>query len=263
MKTTNLWMEMTWPEIEQAIKHERILIFVVGSIEQHGPHLPTGVDAYLPMVIAEKVANRVTGVVAPCTNYGYKSLLRAGGGPYFTGTVGLRGTTLIAMVQDILESFIRQGWKKIVVLDWHLENVPFVFEGVDEAIRELACGNDVKIIKIDNPNGIGVATEPGLEKDLFGEDFPGWAVEHASIWETSAMMAALPDLVRKGLVIDGTPPQPFDYDVLPAPLHGAPGSGVFWKASQASQQKGERILSAVIEGITRVILKEFPEDQNG
>ncbi len=250
-------MDMTWLEVQQAIASQRVLIFCVGSIEQHGPHLPLGVDAYLPMEIAGRVARLVGGVVAPCTNYGYKSLLRAGGGPHFAGSVGLRGASLIALVKDIMENFIQQGWRRIVVLDWHLENVPFVFEGVDEAIRSTRAEDSVKVVKIDNPNGLGVKQDPGLEEFLFGKDFPGWAVEHASIWETSAMLAAFPGLVRRDQIVDGRPPEPFDYDVLPAPKGGAPASGIFWKASLSSQEKGERILQAVTQGIAAVIEKEF------
>jgi creatinine amidohydrolase len=169
-------MDMTWPEVRQAIAEQRILIFCVGSVEQHGSHLPLGGDAYLPMEIAARVAKRVGAVVAPCTNYGYKSLLRAGGGPHFVGSVGVKGTTLIALVKDIMEEFIRQGWRRILVLDWHLENVPFVFEGVDEAVRAANLGDELKVVKINNPNGLGVATSPGMEKYLFGDDFPGWGV---------------------------------------------------------------------------------------
>ncbi len=257
MQPTILWMEMTWPELKQAAADRRILFFVVGSVEQHGPHLPTGVDAFLPMAIAERAARRVNGVVAPCASYGYKSLLRAGGGPHFPGSIGLRGATVIAMVADIMSQLIQQGWRRIVVLDWHLENVPFVFEGVDEAVRGSGCAEELKVVKIDNPNGLGVSTQPGLMADLFGEDFPGWAVEHASIWETSAMLAAFPELVREDRIEDGTPPQPFDYDVLPSPKDGAPASGIFWKATRASREKGERILSAVVDGIVAVIEKEF------
>ncbi len=250
-------MEMTWLEVQQAIASQRILIFCVGSIEQHGPHLPLGVDAYLPMEIAARVARQVGGVVAPCTNYGYKSLLRAGGGPQFVGSVGLRGASLIALVKDIMENFIQQGWRRIVVLDWHLENVPFVFEGVDEAIRSTHAEDSVKVVKIDNPNGLGVKQDPELEEFLFGKDFPGWAVEHASIWETSAMLAAFPALVRRDQIVDGRPPEPFDYDVLPAPKGAAPESGIFWKASLSSEEKGKRILQAVTQGIAAVIKKEF------
>jgi creatinine amidohydrolase len=250
-------MDMTWPEIQQAAKQNKVLIFVVGAVEQHGPALPTSVDALLPMEIAERVAKRIDGIVAPCTNYGYKSLLRAGGGPHFPGSIGLRGATVISMVNDIITQFIQQGWRRIVVLDWHLENVPFVFEGVDEAIR--AAGNiyNLKVVKIDNPNGLGVAAQPGLQEELFGTDFPGWMVEHAAIWETSAMLAAFPDKVKFEKIIDGYPPQPADYDVLPAPRDGAPASGVFWKATRASRDKGEQILSSVTDGIVQVIKNEF------
>ncbi len=257
MEDTIFLMEMTWPEVQQAIASQKILFFCVGSIEQHGPHLPLGVDAYLPMEIAARVAKRIGGVVAPCTNYGYKSLLRAGGGPHFVGSVGLRGATLIVLVKDILENYILQGWRRIVVLDWHLENVAFVYEGVDEAIHESGVGDALKVVKIDNPNGLGVKHDPGLENYLFGDDFPGWAVEHASIWETSAMLAAFPGLVRKDKIADGRPPEPFDYDVLPAPRAGAPESGIFWKASLSSEEKGLRILEAVTQGIIKVIEKEF------
>ncbi len=257
MPSNVLWLKMTWPELKQAAIDQRVLLFVVGSVEQHGPHLPTGVDFYLPLAIAERVARRVNGVVAPGCTYGYKSLLRAGGGPYFPGSIGLKGATVISMVSEIVGQFIQQGWRRIVVLDWHLENVPFVFEGVDEAVRACGCGDDLKIVKIDNPNGLGVSTQPGLMEDLFGADFPGWAVEHAAIWETSAMLAAYPELVHEDLIVDGRPPQPFDYDVLPTPKDGAPESGVFWKATRASKEKGERILDAVTEGIVRVIEKEF------
>ncbi len=257
MANTVYLMEMTWPEAARAIEEQRLLLFCVGTIEQHGPHLPLGVDAYLPMEIAARVARRVGGVVAPCTNYGYKSLLRAGGGPHFPGSTGLRGATLIALVKDLMDSFIAQGWRHFLVLDWHLENLPFVYEGIDEAVREANLGDALKIVRIDNPNGLGVATQPGMEAYLFGDDFPGWAVEHASIWETSAMLAAFPELVRQDLIADGQPPQPFDYDILPVPAGAAPQSGIFWKASLSSQAKGERILEAVTDGIVQVIQKEF------
>lgn len=252
-----LWLEMTWPEIQQAIAQNKVLLFVVGAVEQHGPALPTSVDILLPMAIAKRVAEQVNGVVAPCTNYGYKSLVRAGGGPHFPGSVGMRGTTLIAMVQDIMTEFIRQGWRRIVVLDWHLENVPFVYEGVDEALRNIGDIPGLKVVKMDNPNGLGIAAQPGLQDELFGLDFPGWAVEHAAIWETSAMLSAYADFVQKEKITDGSPPNPMDYDVLPVSRAAAPESGVFWKATRATREKGELILAAVTEGILTVIKREF------
>jgi creatinine amidohydrolase len=257
MKPTVFLKDMTWPEVQQAIQENRILIFAVGTMEQHGYHMPLGVDIYLPEEVARRVAEACGAVVAPVTQYGYKSLLRAGGGPHFPGSVGLRGATLITVVKDLMEGYLTMGWRRILVLDWHLENVPFVYEGVDEALRASGLGEAVKIVKIDNPNGLGVAAMPGLEAELFGDDFPGWAVEHAAIWETSAMLATRPDLVHPDRIVDGEPPAPFDYDVLPVPADAAPKSGVFWKATRASQEKGIKILEATTKGILQVINKEF------
>jgi len=59
----------------------------------------------------------------------------------------------------------------------------------------------LKVVKIDNQNGLGVKDDPGLVEYLFGSNFPGWVVEHAAIWETSGMMAAYTELVRKEAII--------------------------------------------------------------
>lgn len=249
--------EMTWPEVDQAVKARKILFFSVGSIEQHGFHLPLGVDTYLPREICNRVARRLDGVVAPSVNYGYKSLYRSGGGPHFPGSIGLSGSTLIAVVKDIFREFLNQGWRRFVVLDWHLENVPFVYEGIDEALRSWPDRDSVTVIKIDNPNGLTVKSDPGLMEFLFGDDFPGWDAEHAAIWETSAMLAAAPELVREDQVRDGTPPEPVDYEVLPTPPRGQQDTGVFWKASMASAEKGRRILETASEAIVGILEKEL------
>lgn len=150
MTGTNQFLEMISPEIQTAIDEKRVLIFCMGAVEPHGPHLPTGVDIYLPLEAARRAAERVGAVVAPCTNYGYKSLPRSGGGPGFAGSLNLRGTTTIAVVCDIFAEFIRHGWRNILVLEWHLENVAFVYEGIDEAIREASPVPRLKIVRIDD-----------------------------------------------------------------------------------------------------------------
>ena len=172
MKPTVFLKDMTWPEVQQAIQENRILIFAVGTMEQHGHHLPLGVDVYLPEEVARRVAEGCGAVVAPVTEYGYKSLLRAGGGPHFPGSIGLRGATLIAVVKDLIEGYLAMGWRRILVLDWHLENVPFVYEGVDEALRASGLGDAVKIVKIDNPNGLGRGCRARLGSRIIRRRFP-------------------------------------------------------------------------------------------
>lgn len=251
------FLEMTSPEIEQAIAEKRILIFYVGAVEQHGAHLPTGVDIYLPETLVRRTAEKIGAVVAPTTNYGYKSLLRSGGGPHFPGTVSLRGSTVIALVHDIFAEFIRHGWRRFLVIDWHLENIPFVYEGIDEAIREAGEVDGLKVVKVDNLVDPIFRIDPGLVDFVFGGEYQGMAVEHASAWETSLMLGTRPELVNMDKAVDGGLPQPWAYDVLPVPKDAAPASGVFWKATMASKEKGERLWAALDKAMLEIVEKEF------
>lgn len=71
------------------------------------------------------------------------------------------------------------------------------------------------------------------------------------------MMAAYPHLVQTEKLIDGHPPIPTDYDILPAPKDAAPKTGVFGKATASTREKGERILEAMTHGLIKVIEREF------
>jgi creatinine amidohydrolase len=257
MSDGKLYLEMTDPEIKKAISEKRILFFCVGAVEQHGAHTPTGVDIFLPMAVAQRAAAKVGGVVAPCTNYGYKSLLRSGGGPHFVGSVNLRGTTVIALVKDIISEFISHGWRRFVVLEWHLENCPFVYEGIDEAIRESNCKDEIKIVRIDNIVAPAFRNDPGIIDFVFGGDYKGMVVEHASTFETSLMLAVRPDLVQMDKAVDGSLPTPFEYDVLPVDKDAAPKSGVFDRATQATTEKGERLMNSIVDALIEIIEKEF------
>ena len=55
------------------------VIIPAGATEQHGPHMPLGVDAMLSRAIAEEVARKLGALVAPTLSYGYKSQPRSGG----------------------------------------------------------------------------------------------------------------------------------------------------------------------------------------
>ncbi len=78
--------EMTWVEIDKAAGENKPLIFVLGSVEQHGPHLPVGTDMFIPSEIMKLVADKVGALLAPVVPYGYKSKASSGGGEGFQGT---------------------------------------------------------------------------------------------------------------------------------------------------------------------------------
>ncbi len=128
----NVKMEnMTWQEF--AKKKDDVIILPIGATEQHGPHLPTCVDSVLAREFAYRVAEKINGVVAPTISYGYKSKPLSGGGPLFPGTIDLNGATLQALVMDILDEFVRDGFTKIFILSAHFENEAFIVENASPA----------------------------------------------------------------------------------------------------------------------------------
>jgi creatinine amidohydrolase len=92
---------MTWEEYRDAIG-ETFVILPVGSLEQHGPHLPLNTDVIIPWGMAVMVAEALGALVLPAIAYGYKSHPASGGGPSFPGTTSLDGATLTSLVRDIL-----------------------------------------------------------------------------------------------------------------------------------------------------------------
>ncbi len=78
-----LMQELTWPEFQARLRDE-IIMLPTGSLEQHGPHLPLGVDVVIPTGFALRTAEALgAGIVAPAVPYGYKSQPTSGGGPLF------------------------------------------------------------------------------------------------------------------------------------------------------------------------------------
>ncbi len=250
--------EMTWPEIAEAVREEKVLIFVVGAVEQHGPHLPVGVDSFIPEGVMRRVADKTGAILAPVMPYGFKSNPRSGGGEGFQGTYSLNGTTLIAVVRDILSAFMRKGFRNIFVLNWHYENVEFVHEGINLARDDSDAGGAAKFVVLDNPNAL---VDQAILDELFAGDFPGWDREHAAIFETSMMWAIRPDLVRADLIRDDEPEVVLPYSVYPPPSRTVPASGVLWHASKASRRLGLAACASMVDAIARILQQEFSGEQ--
>lgn len=250
-KKTVLMEEMTWYEYAERVKEEVVLL-PIGSTEQHGPHLPLGTDAMQIMHFSKLAAERIGGMVAPVLSYGYKSQPKSGGGPNFPGTTSLGAEALVCVVRDILKELIQHGAKKIWIMDGHYENAMFIGEAVDLALEE-SRAEDVKIIK-------NCFIEFLSEKDiewLFPKGFPGWALEHAAVLETSLMSYFRPDLVKMDRVVTDRAENLPPYDIYPVPKDIIPVSGVLADPSDASLEKGEYIVRRCLEEFERSARREF------
>jgi creatinine amidohydrolase len=260
VKTKELRMDslrmdhLSWIAYEKRVQDPNVIVLLpVGALEQHGPHLPLGTDALLAAAVAHSVAGRVGGIVAPPINYGYKSQPKCGGGQHFPGTTSLDGGTLAGLTCDIIAELARHGVRNVAVVSGHYENQWFLTEGIDLARRRVGADSPLRVMRLEYWDFL---TEATLAR-IFPDGFPGFALEHAAVIETSMMLHYFPDLVR----LDLLPQEPAadfpPYDMYPTCTHWVPSSGALSSAKGASAEKGVLMMEEVGARIAAALRKEF------
>ena len=109
------------------------------------------------------------------------------------------------------------------------------------------------------------ATFAGISEEvveaLFGDEFPGWDVEHAAVLETSILLHLRPDLVLMDRAVDDEAKRHPSYDVVPPPKDFVPESGALWKATRATTKKGEIVWVDIVTRITASIDFELGQER--
>jgi creatinine amidohydrolase len=110
--------DLNWFDVESYLKKDDRIMLVIGSCEQHG-YLSLLTDTKIPLAVAD-AASRQTGVlVAPEVNFGAS--------PYFLaypGTISLRIATLMDLIEDMVRSMYRHGFRRVLILNGHGGNEP-------------------------------------------------------------------------------------------------------------------------------------------
>ncbi|MEB3230382.1 MAG: creatininase family protein, partial [Leptolyngbyaceae bacterium] len=104
----------TWPEVEAYLRISNGIIIPTGSTEQHGPTGLIGTDAICAEAIAHGVGEQVKALVAPTINVGM-ALHHMD----FPGSISLKPTTLILVVQDYLTSLVKAGFRRFFFINGH------------------------------------------------------------------------------------------------------------------------------------------------
>lgn len=230
------------------------VVIPTGATEQHGPHMPLGVDAILSRDIAAAVAQRLGALVAPVFAYGYKSQPRSGGGDHRRGTTSLSATTLMHVVEDVAASFLDQGFKNVVVLNGHYENYQFIYEGIDRAIKHAqTSGSDGRGVLLSYWDFVDEQTL----QEVFPEGFLGWDIEHGGVLETSLMLLLHPEKVAMDRVVDHPPAKLTPYDIFPEDPARTPASGCLSSAVDASAAKGQLLFDAVVGAVADALTMEL------
>jgi len=168
--------ELTDPEIGVALARSPRVILPMGSVEQHGPHLPTGTDFFAATAIALAVAEHLDALVLPLCPLGVTPMHMP-----FPGTVSLRPQTLQDVVTDIGGSLVRHGCREFIVLNWHEGNIPALALAAEYLHREL----DLAVV---------VVQACYVAEERFGAQAGG--LTHGGKIEAWSVLGCRPDLVH-------------------------------------------------------------------
>ncbi len=176
-----LLADLSWEEIQEYLAHEDRLIFSLGATEQHGRHLGLGCDYLLADAIATETGARTGIAVAPPLAYGMSHHHLK-----FAGTLSLRPVTLIAVLEDLLRSMYRHGFRRVLIVNGHGGNAAAISSALQVVTNEL--------------DGLRVKeftwwTEPVILKMV--DDYAGpQQGTHSSPVETAFMLGVRPQGVK-------------------------------------------------------------------
>jgi len=168
--------ELTDPEIAAALARSPRVVLPMGSVEQHGPHLPTGTDFFAAVAIALQVAERIDALVLPLCPLGVTPMHMP-----FPGTVSLRPQTLQDVVADIGSSLAAHGCREFVILNWHEGNIPSLALVAERLHRDMGLA-------------VVVVQACYVAEERFGPRAGG--LTHGGKIETWSVLASRPDLVH-------------------------------------------------------------------
>lgn len=224
------------PDLRKIIKTKKqVAMIPVGSLEQHGPHLPVSTDSDIVTEVAKRVAKKCSLLLLPTVMYGV-SFEHA---PFFN--LSVTSTTLQNQLVDICRSLAENKISRIIILNGHHGNQE-ALSGIAEKISKTSRGRS-KVFVISYWHHMS-------------QEF-----DHAGFVETSLMLAVSSKvrmgLARKGLVVDKMPPRQKSKISKLASTHfiRATKTGVWGDPTKATRKDGRIILSEIVQNIAKKVSK--------
>jgi creatinine amidohydrolase len=235
------WTEMAWPDVAAGDTKRWIAVLPVAAVEQHGPHLPLGVDYYIAQAYITRVLPQLPADL-PATFLPIQQIGQSDEHRAFPGTLSFSARTVVGAYTEIGESIHHCGVRKLVIVTSHGGNVA----AMDLVARDLRVRLKMLVVtcawhRFGYPSG----TFERLEQ-RHGV--------HAGDVETSLLLAHRPetvDMARAGPAVPATVKMAEDFKWLSAfrpvgfgwmtqDLHP---TGAVGDATRATAQKGEQALA--------------------
>jgi creatinine amidohydrolase len=244
---------MTQPEAAAILSRSGLAILPMGSVEQHGPHLPCGTDYLASLVIGQRVAELVDGLLVPFCPIGVTPFHMS-----FAGTLSLQPQTFIAVVEDICASLARHGAKRVVFLNWHEGNTASI---------------NLAGMAVQQRQGLRVLVVQAcyIALELFGKEC---GLTHGGELEVLPVLAYDRSLVHLERATNPSSPEPARrIDALRRGRAGYPflkdireiaPTGWYGEPQKATQEKAELFLKQVADAAADYIRTTFKElGENG
>jgi len=252
-----LYADLTWPEVNEAVLMNKVLLLPIGSTEQHGHHMPLDVDNFLATSVCLEAGKRNPQdiLVMPNIPYGYNEHAMD-----FPGTIHVHYDHFIEYCLDVCKSVAYYGFQRIIIVDGHGSN-------------EHLCEFIARRATLETDALFASTMWTNLTKDKFEEvresGFGGAA--HAGELETSVYLYLEPAKIYMDKAIDhyggaagckGSKFTSVDLTKGWGPIKlvrwtsSATPNGVSGAATLATAEKGEAILNAAVDNLLEFI-EEF------
>ncbi|MBN2336162.1 creatininase family protein [Candidatus Bathyarchaeota archaeon] len=249
----HLYDELSWPEVKDTSK-DLVVVLPVGTLEDHGHHLPINTDVVIVESICRKSVEKIPGeaLLMPTQVHGYS--------PHhmdFPGPITIQGQHFMDYMGDIVSSLAHHGFKRVLMVNGHGSNSPWLEVTARKAI-------------VDNPEILCATTNwwaiPEVAESVkVLRDSGRGGTSHACELETSLMLALRPDLVNMDKAVKDISYQtssyfpPLDFYHPAGPVRIMPywstlsETGVMGDPTSATREKGEAWLNAAADGLVGII----------
>jgi creatinine amidohydrolase len=173
--TTSLY-DLTSQDVASLLERTPVAVVPLGSVEQHGPHLPCGTDTMAAELVARGIADRLGALHVPFGPYGVTPI-HAG----HPGTISLRRATFEALLTDVCRELVGMGAERLILVNWHEVNTP----SANAVATDLQDETGARVF---------VAQACYVAERLYADE--GGSLTHGGSIETMAVMAHDPSLAK-------------------------------------------------------------------
>jgi len=239
LNSSHLVAELAWPEVKAYLERGYLAVLPIGAAcKEHGHHLPMNTDFIQAEWLAQQTSLLCPSLIWPIMSYGFYPTFVE-----YPGSCSISEETFGQSIYDILQSILRAGANRIMILNTGISTV----RPLENMLGELNQHKQIILFNVYSGSNFTNAVNEIEQQSVGG---------HADEIETSIMLTLVPDKV------DMTKAKNFDTELVAGPLNpNDPDKpnyspyGVIGDARLATVEKGEILTKAILADLAELIKK--------